>query len=162
MAARNEELLRLQAQIAEREAAMPLRERIREIFKKYGVTVTSIFLATGITIRAVLGAKTNTIKTLGKNLANGLKAIGSRAALPGLIGAIVSFLFKTAAQAIGYLAKQTWLLILAAVFISQKYIKVELAQRYKQQSHDSHHANNYRSFVYFVLWGFSICLCLHF
>ena len=39
MAAKNEELSWLQAQIAEREAAMPLRERIREIFKKYGVTV---------------------------------------------------------------------------------------------------------------------------
>jgi len=34
IAARNEELARLQTQIAEREEAMPLRERIKEIFKK--------------------------------------------------------------------------------------------------------------------------------
>ena len=52
--------------------------------------------------------------------------VGAKAAsaLPGLIGAIVSFLFKTAGQAIGYLAEHTWLLILVAVvFIFEKYIK---------------------------------------
>ena len=104
MGDRNEELSRLQAQIAEREAAMPLRERVREIFKKYGVTA-SIFLAAGITIGAVVGAITNALKAMGKQLTNGLKAVGAKAAsaLPGLIGAIVSFLFKTAGQAIGYL-----------------------------------------------------------
>ena len=54
IAARNEEVARLQTQIVEREAAMPLRERVREIFKKYGVTVTAIFLAAGVTIGAVI------------------------------------------------------------------------------------------------------------
>ena len=74
MADRNEELVRLQTQIAEREAAMPLRERIREIFKKYGVTAASIFLAAGITIGAVVGAITNALneqmvlKRLGQKL----------------------------------------------------------------------------------------------
>ena len=108
------------------EDTMPLRERLREIFKKYGVTVTAIFLAAGVTIRAVVGAITNALKSMGNQLANGLKTVGAKAAsaLPGLIGAIVSFLFKTAGQAIGYLAEHTWLLILAAVvFIFQKYIK---------------------------------------
>ena len=42
---RNEELARLQTQIAEREDAMPLRERIKEIFKKHGATLTAIFTA---------------------------------------------------------------------------------------------------------------------
>ena len=126
VAARNEEIARLQTQIAEREANMPLRERVREIFKKYGVTVASIFIAAGVTIGAVIGAITNALKSMGKQLANGLKAVGAKAAsaLPGLIGAVVSFLFKTAGQAIGYLAKHTWLIILAAVvFIFEKYIK---------------------------------------
>ena len=105
---------------------MPLRERVREIFKKYGVTVTAIFLAAGVTIGAVVGAITNALKSMGNQLANGLKTVGAKAAsaLPGLIGVIVSFLFKTAGQAIGYLAEHTWLLILAAVvFIFEKYIK---------------------------------------
>ena len=126
VAARNEEIARLQTYMAEREANMPLRERVREIFKKYGVTVASIFIAAGVTIGAVIGAITNALKFMGKQLANGLKAVGAKAAsaLPGLIGAVVSFLFKTAGQAISYLAEHTWLIILAAVaFIFEKYIK---------------------------------------
>ena len=126
VAARNEEIARLQTQIAEREANMPVRERVREIFKKYGVTATSIFIAAGVTIGAVIGTITNALRAMGKQLANGLKAVGAKAAsaLPGLIGAVVSFLFKTAGQAVGFLAEHTWLLILAAVFfIFEKYIK---------------------------------------
>ena len=116
-AERNEELARLQTQIAEREAAMPLRERIREIFKKYGLTVASIFLAAGITIGTVVSTITNALIAMGKQLANGLKTLGAKAAaaLPGLIGSIVSFLFKAAGQAIGFLSEHTWLLILAVV-----------------------------------------------
>ena len=103
--------------IAQLEENMSLREKIKEIFKKYGVMVVSIFLAAGVTIGAVVGTITNALKTMGKQLANGLKTIGAKAAaaLPGLISSIVSFLFKAAGQAIGFLAKHTWLLILAAV-----------------------------------------------
>ena len=57
--------LRLKAQISERENSLPLRERIKEIFKKYGVTVTAIFLAAGVTIAAVIGTITNALKKLG-------------------------------------------------------------------------------------------------
>ena len=129
---------------------MPLRERVREIFKKYGVTVTAIFLAAGVTIGAVVGTITNALKATGKAMGNGVKDIGSKVGsiFPGLIGSIVSFLFKTAGQAIGFLAEHTWLLILAAVvFIFEKYIK-------HQQGHNGYYANNYRRFVYFMLWRF--------
>ena len=118
MAERNEELSRLRTQIEEREAGMPLRERIREIFKKYGVTMTAIFIAAGVTIGAVVESITKALKATGKAIGNGLKDIGAK------IGSVVSFLFKTAGQAIGFLAEHTWLLILAAVvFIFEKYIK---------------------------------------
>ena len=123
---RQEELARLQTQIDERERALPLRERVKEIFKKYGVTVTAIVLAAGVTIGAVIGAITNALRATGKALGKGLKDIGSKvaSALPGLIGSIVSFLFKAAGQAIGFLAEHTWLLILAVVaFLVEKYIK---------------------------------------
>ena len=43
-----QELARLRTQIQERD--LPLRERIKEIFKKYGFTVTAILLAVGTTI----------------------------------------------------------------------------------------------------------------
>ena len=62
---RNNELARLQTQIAEREATSPLRERVKEIFKKYGVTVTAIFMAAGVTIAAVIGTMSNALKRLG-------------------------------------------------------------------------------------------------
>ena len=126
MADRNDELLRLKDQISERENSLSLRERIKLIFKKYGLTVTAIVLAAGVTIGAVIGTITNALKKLGTNLAKGLKNIGAKAAsaLPGLIGAIVSFLFKAAGSAIGFLAEHTWLLILAVVaFLFQKLMK---------------------------------------
>ena len=126
VAERQEELARLQTQIDEREKALPLRERVKEIFKKYGVTVTAIVIAAGVTIGAVIGAITNALRATGKALGKGLKDIGSKiaSALPGLIGSIVSFLFKAAGQAIGFLAEHTWLIILAVVaFLVEKYIK---------------------------------------
>jgi len=48
VAERNQELARLQTQIAERERPRPLLERIKEIFKKYGVTVTAFFSPRGL------------------------------------------------------------------------------------------------------------------
>ena len=105
---------------------MPLRERVREIFKKHGLTITAIVLAAGVTIGSVVGALTKALKASGKAMGSGLNEIGSKlgSILPGLIGSIVNFLFKTAGQAIDFLVEHTWLLILAAVFfIFEKYIK---------------------------------------
>ena len=90
------------------------------------MTVTGILVAAGVTIGVVVGSITNTLKATGKALGNGLKDIGAKlcSLLPGLIGSIVNFLFKTAGQAIGLLAEHTWLLILAAVaFLFEKYLK---------------------------------------
>ena len=124
--ARNEELARLQTQIGEREDAMPLRERIKEIFKNHGVTLTAVILAAGVTIGAVVGAVTKGLKASGRTMSAGLKQIGAKlgSLLPGLIGQIAHFLFNTAAKAVGFLAEHTWLLILAAVaFVAEKYLK---------------------------------------
>ena len=90
------------------------------------MTVTAIVLAAGVTIGAVVGAITKALRATGKALGKGLKDIGSKiaSALPGFIGSIVSFLFKTAGQAIGFLAEHTWLIILGVVaFLVEKYIK---------------------------------------
>ena len=73
MVGRNDELLRLKSQISERENSLSLRERIKLIFKKYGVTLASIVLAAGVTIGAVIGAITNALKKLGTEIGNGLK-----------------------------------------------------------------------------------------
>ena len=66
IAARNEELARLKTDIVEREEAMPLRERIKEIFKKHGVTVTAILLAAGVTIGVVVSSITKGLKATGE------------------------------------------------------------------------------------------------
>lgn len=113
-------------QIEEGERALPLHERIKETFKKHRVKVTVVFLAAGVTIEAVTGAITNSLKTLGKGVGNGLKDLGKKAAslLPGLMGSIVSFLFRAAGQATRFLAEHIWLLILTTVaFLVDKYVK---------------------------------------
>ena len=123
VAFREREIRQINTQLEENKS---LSEKVKEIFKKYGVTVTAIFLAAGVTIGAVIATITNALKAMGKQMANGLKALGAKAAsaLPGLIGAIVSFLFKTAGQVLGFLAEHTWLLILAVVvFLVENYIK---------------------------------------
>ena len=74
----------------------------------------------------MISAITKALKSTGKQLGNGLKEIGKKTAklLPGLLGSIVSFLFKAAGQVIGFLAEHTWLLILAVVaFLLETYIK---------------------------------------
>ena len=111
VAERNEELDQLQSEI---ESAMPLRERVREIFKKHGLTITAIVIAVG----AIVGAITEALKASGKAMGSGLYEIGSKpdSNPPGLIGSIVRYLFKTAGQAIGFLAEHAWLLILVVVF----------------------------------------------
>ena len=76
MAARDEDLLHLKVQISERESSLSLRERLKLIFKKYGVTVTAIFIAPGITVGAVVGSMTKALKATGKAIGNGLKDIG--------------------------------------------------------------------------------------
>ena len=124
VAFRQAEIRQINTQLEE--GGESLSEKVKAIFKKYGLTLTAIFLAAGVTIGAVIGAITNALKAMGKQLANGLKALGQKAAaaLPGLIGSIVSFLFKTAGQVFGFLAEHTWLLILAVVaFVVDKYLK---------------------------------------
>ena len=114
-------------QIAER---LPLRERLKDLFKKHGFTIATVVTAVGITIGVIAkiladgaSAAANGIKTVGKKVGDGLKELGKKigSILPGLVGAIASFVFRAAGQAISFLAKNAWLLILAVVaFMIQK------------------------------------------
>jgi len=120
------EIRQIDSELQENSSLGSLRERVKEIFKKYGLTLAGIFAAAGATIGAIIGVITKALKDMGKKIANGLKTLGQKAAsaLPGLIGSIVSFLFKTAGQVVGFLAEHTWLLILAVVvFLVEKVMK---------------------------------------
>ena len=124
--ARTAELERLDPQIQEREQALPLRERVKNIFKKYGWTLQAVALAVGIVLSALALAATNGLKAGTKALGNGLKTIGQKlgSLLPGLIGSIVSYIFKAAGSVLSFLGEHAWLLILAVVaFFMERLLK---------------------------------------
>lgn len=104
------------------ESASP-RERVKDIFKKYGFTVAPVLLAVGTVIGVIVNSLSKGFKSVAKGVGNGLRELGKKIAgiLPGLIGSIVSFIFKTAGSVISFLVKNSWLLILrAAVFMVER------------------------------------------
>ena len=110
----------------ELEERLSLREKVKNIFKKYGFTVTAVFLAVGTTIGVIVNSLTKGLKSVATGVGNGLKELGKKITqiLPGLIGAIVSFIFKTAGSVISFLGKNAWLLILGvAVFMVERFKK---------------------------------------
>ena len=107
-----EQVVQEREQIVER---LPLRERLKDLFKKHGFTFATVLTAVGITIGVITkiladgaSAAANGIKTVGKKVGNGLKALGKKigSILPGLVGAIASFVFRAAGQAITFLGKK--------------------------------------------------------
>jgi len=96
---------------------MTLREKVKRIWKKYGPTVSGTLIAASAVISAIALVLTQKIGGTLKAVGNGLKAIGKKLAelLPGAIGAIASFLFRTAGEVVGFLAKNAWLLIVGIV-----------------------------------------------
>ena len=94
------------------EERMILRDRVKAIFKTYGFTVFAVASAVGVVIGVIVANLKNGLTSPGKGVGNGLKTIGKKLGqiLPGLVGAIASFVFRTAGEAIGFLAKNAWLL----------------------------------------------------
>ena len=120
------EISRLEAEKERIEERMSLRDRVKLIFKKYGFTVFAVVSAVGLVIGVVVSNLKKGLTSLGKGVGGALKNIGKKIGeiLPGMIGAIASFVFKTAGEAVGFLAKNAWLLILAAVmFMIEKFKK---------------------------------------
>ena len=126
LAVHNEELETVNEEIEARERQRPLLERVKDIFKKYGWTLQAVALAVGIVLSVLALAATNGLKAGTKAIGNGLKAIGQKlgSLLPGLIGSIVSYIFKAAGQVFSFLAEHAWLLILAVVaFFMERMLK---------------------------------------
>ena len=118
------EISRLEAENEHIEERMSLRDRVKTIFKKYGFTVFAVVSAVGLVIGVIVNNLKKGLTSLGKGVGGALKNIGKKIGeiLPGMIGAIASFIFKTAGEAVGFLAKNAWLLILAAVmFMIEKF-----------------------------------------
>jgi hypothetical protein len=119
-----------------------LREKIGNIFRKYGLTITAITLALGLVIDTIVSAVrggggvppgagggsgiTDKIKQSLKNFSNWLLEMSKKAIdnLPAIIGSIVSFLLKAAASVVGFLAEHLVLFAIALAFALYEAIKI--------------------------------------
>ena len=104
---------------------LSLRDRVKEIFKKYGFTVFAVTSAIGVVIGVIVSNLKAGLTSVAKGVGNGLKELGAKLGqiLPGMVGAIASFIFKTAGEAIGFLAKNAWLLIVGLVVLAVEQFK---------------------------------------
>ena len=119
------EISRLEAENERIEERMSLRDRVKLIFKKYGFTVFAVLSAVGLVIGVIVSNLKKGLTSLGKGVGGALKTIGKKIGeiLPGMVGAIARFVFKTAGEAVGFLVKHAWLLILAAVMFMIEKMK---------------------------------------
>ena len=88
------------------------------------MTVVGVLAAVGTIIGVIVSNLKAGLSKVAKGVGDGLKEIGKKLAgiLPGMVGAIVSFLFKAAGEAIGFLSKHAWLLILLVVtFVIEQF-----------------------------------------
>ena len=82
---------------------------MRNIFKKYGLTISAVVLAVGKGLKSVAKGVWDGFKTLGGKFA---------AILPSLISLIIGFISRAAESVISFLSQNAWLLILGvAIFM---------------------------------------------
>ena len=107
------------------EEKLSLRQRIKEIFKKYGFTAFAVMTAIGTVIGVIIANLKAGLTKVAKGVGNGLKELGEKLGeiLPGMIGAIASFIFRTAGEVIGFLAKNAWLLVVGLVLLAVEQLK---------------------------------------
>ena len=115
------ELDRINTEIEVRERQKPLLERVKDIFKKYGWTLQAIFVAVGVILSVIALTVKKGFKYGTKVVEQKLKNTNHN---PGLIGSIVSFIFKAAGQVFSFLSEHTWLIILVVVaFFIEELLK---------------------------------------
>ena len=104
---------------------LSLRDQIKEIFKKHGFTVVAVVSAIGVVIGVIVSNLKAGLTKVANGVGNGLKELGAKLGqiLPGMVGAIASFIFKTAGEVIGFLAKNAWLLIVGLVVLAVEQFK---------------------------------------
>ena len=107
------------------EESLSLKQRIKEIFKKYGFTAIAVATAIATVIGVIVSNLKAGLTKVAKGVGNGLKELGEKLGqiLPGMIGAIASFIFRTAGEVIGFLAKNAWLLIVDLVLFAVEQLK---------------------------------------
>ena len=132
-----------------------LGERIRTLFKEQGITIVSILTAVvmtiGVLIEALLGGPTVSTTTSGSTPADGDKKGGARewiknklkalsqllgkladkalAALPGIIGSIISWILNRAKEVVGWLSNNLWALITGVGVLIYTYFMTKTRRR---------------------------------
>ena len=125
-----------------------LGERIRTLFKEQGITIVSILtavgMAIGVLIEALLGSPSASAPTSGSTPADGgykknkLKALSQLlgkladkelAALPGIIGSIISWILNRAKEVVGWLSQNLWVLITGVGFLIYTYFMTKTRRR---------------------------------
>ena len=111
--------------IEREETRLSLRERIKAMFKKYGFTAFAVATAIGTVIGVIVSNLKAGLMKVAKGIGNGMKELGKKLGeiLPGMIGAIASFIFRTAGEVIGFLAKNAWLLVVGLVLLAVEQFK---------------------------------------
>ena len=111
-----------------------LAEKIRTLFREQGITIASVLMAIGMAIgvldEVLIGGGGGTValppppkdeKGLKEWLRNKLKALASllgrlgvkvAEALPGIIGAIISWVLNRAADVVGWVLQNLWALVI--------------------------------------------------
>lgn len=128
-----------------RDETRPLSERLRELFRRDGLTIGAVIAATGMTISTAILALlphgspnsgpssnkdnyTDKVKSAIKKslvkLANWLLDLAKKAltALPGVIGSLISFLLKKAGEAVLFLSEHLVVLLLAVLLAIFEFI----------------------------------------
>ena len=132
-----------------------LGERIRTLFKEQGITIVSILTALGNTlgvlIEALLGGPSTTSTPTPQStttndkkggarewIKNKLKALSSLlgklaakagAALPGIIGSIISWILNRAKEVVGWLSNNLWALITGVGVLIYTYFMTKTRRR---------------------------------
>ena len=116
-----------------------LVEKTRTLFREQGITIASILTVIGVLVEALLpsggavGGKPppkdekvvkEWLRNKLKALALPLRRLGMKAAegLPGLIGAIISWIINRAKEAVGWVSQSLWALVESVGGLLYKYM----------------------------------------
>ena len=143
----NKESINLRNKLAEvrplkevlKDPDLSIKDKLSILFKRKGLTVISIAAAIGLVITSIavaLGLRSGPVTGGGsgdgpvkkgiKKVSDILKWLGNKAAaaLPGIIGSVVSLVLRTAGQVVGFIAEHVWILAsVLAVYLFEKMKK---------------------------------------
>ena len=117
---------------------LSLKLKLMELFRRKGLTIAAIITALGMTVTAIAlsvrgggsgsgtgkpGADSGSDSSSGpkeivKQFGEWLKTLAAKsaAAIPGLIGTIVSFILRSAGSVVGFIGEQLWIFLTALTF----------------------------------------------